>query len=58
MNRCLTDDCSDCTGSYRNDLLEHRIICDCECHNKELRALESVEGPEANALDSDQSSEE
>ena len=58
VNRCLTDDCRDCTGSYRNDLLEHRIICHCECHNMELRALESVDGPEANALDVKRSSQE
>ena len=58
VNKCLTDNCRDCTGSYRNNLLGHRIICHCECHNKELRALESVEGPEVNALNVERSSQE
>ena len=58
VNKCLTDDCNDCTGSYRNDLLEQKIICHCQCHNKKLRALESVEGSISNALDVDWSSGE
>ena len=34
INRCLTDDCKDCTGSYSNDLLRHRLTCLCQCHRK------------------------
>jgi hypothetical protein len=49
VNKCLTEGCEDCTGSYRNDLLQHRIICHCECHSKKRMALESVEGPLSNA---------
>jgi hypothetical protein len=31
---CLTDNCNDCTGSYSNLILRHRIICKCHCHHK------------------------
>ena len=31
---CLTDDCKDCTGSYSNEILGHRWICECLCHRK------------------------
>jgi hypothetical protein len=34
VNRCLTDDCKDCTGSYSNDMLRHRLVCLCLCHRK------------------------
>jgi hypothetical protein len=34
VNRCLTDDCKDCTGSYNNDIVHHRFICLCLCHRK------------------------
>jgi hypothetical protein len=58
VNKCLTDDCKDCTGSYTNDLLHHRLVCACECHNKKQKGLGSVEGPAANALDLIQPPEE
>ncbi len=48
VNKCLTEECEDCTGSYRSDLLQHRIICHCECHSRKQQALE-VEGPLPNA---------
>jgi hypothetical protein len=32
---CLTDNCKDCTGSYSNQILRHRLICKCRCHRKE-----------------------
>ena len=31
---CLTDNCKDCTGSYSNRILRHRIICKCHCRHK------------------------
>ncbi len=48
VNRCLTDNCNDCTGSYRNDLLKYRIICHCQCHKKE-QALEVAPNSATNA---------
>ena len=32
VTHCLTDDCSECTGSYINELLGHRLVCECTCH--------------------------
>jgi hypothetical protein len=29
ITQCLTDDCKECTGSYSNHLLRHRLICRC-----------------------------
>jgi len=39
VNRCLTDYCKDCTGSYSNEILRHKLICKCQCgHNKKEMA--------------------
>jgi hypothetical protein len=38
IKQCLTEDCKDCTGSYSNDLLHHRLICLCHCHREEQKA--------------------
>ena len=35
VTTCLTDDCNRCTGSYVNLLIQHRIICNCKCHQIE-----------------------
>jgi hypothetical protein len=44
VNKCLTDDCKDCTGSYSNNVLYHRLICLCVCHRKSKKAsLEVVD---------------
>lgn len=32
ITQCLTDDCDECTGSYSNSLLRHRLYCRCPCH--------------------------
>jgi hypothetical protein len=32
VTQCLTTDCIDCTGSYSNEILNHRWICFCPCH--------------------------
>lgn len=32
---CLTDNCDDCTGSYSNHILRHRLICKCRCHKRD-----------------------
>jgi hypothetical protein len=34
VTECLTSDCKDCTGSYSNEILSHRFVCTCECHNR------------------------
>src|SRR5712692_9000576 len=33
ITRCLTIDCKSCLGSYSNEVLGHRFICKCECHD-------------------------
>lgn len=38
VNHCLSDDCKDCTGSYINELLHHRLRCLCQCHGEEPKA--------------------
>jgi|GEM_PF-2547200 hypothetical protein len=34
VTHCLTSDCEDCLGAYSNDLLGHRFVCICDCHNQ------------------------
>lgn len=34
VSTCLTDDCKDCTGSYINELLGHKLLCHCLCHRE------------------------
>jgi hypothetical protein len=43
VNKCLTDDCKDCTGSYSNDMFHHRLICLCLCHRKSEKAAADSE---------------
>ena len=35
VTKCLTDDCTDCTGYYSSTVIEHILICKCKCHIKE-----------------------
>lgn len=32
VTKCLTDDCKDCTGFYRNKFIRHGFLCICACH--------------------------
>jgi hypothetical protein len=32
VTKCLTDDCKDCTGFYRNKFIRHGFLCRCPCH--------------------------
>jgi hypothetical protein len=32
ITHCLTIDCKSCLGPYSNEVLGHRFICKCECH--------------------------
>ena len=32
VTKCLTDECKDCTGFYRNKLIRHGFLCRCACH--------------------------
>jgi hypothetical protein len=38
---CLTGKCVECTGSYVNKILNHRLLCNCDCHTKE-KALHNI----------------
>jgi hypothetical protein len=40
---CLTGKCADCTGSYANKIVGHRLLCNCSCHKME-NALHNVAG--------------
>jgi hypothetical protein len=31
---CCLSDCNDCLGSYTNEVLSHRFLCRCKCHNR------------------------
>jgi len=43
VTHCLTDECSECTGSYINELLGYRLLCECACHkNKSEISIEPV----------------
>lgn len=33
VTKCLTDECNDCTGFYFAPLLEHHLVCKCQCHH-------------------------
>jgi hypothetical protein len=33
VTKCLTDECKDCTGFYRNKLIRHGFLCECACHD-------------------------
>jgi len=39
VTECLTPTCEECTGSYLNKILNHRLICRCSCNHikNELR---------------------
>ena len=34
VTKCLTDECTDCTGYYSSTVAEHILICKCKCHIK------------------------
>ena len=38
-----------CTGRYVDFSFKYAITCHCECHSKKQKALDSVDGPAANA---------
>jgi len=37
VTECLTKNCKDCTGSYINNILGIRIICNHICHKIEIK---------------------
>jgi hypothetical protein len=43
ITRCATNDCKDCTGSYYNEMLQHRFICKCPCHDNSYDEKEELE---------------
>lgn len=34
ITKCLTEECKDCTGFYRNKFIAHVFLCRCACHKK------------------------
>ena len=34
VTKCLTDECTDCTGYYSPTVPEHFLSCICKCHIK------------------------
>ncbi|MGC2575509.1 MAG: hypothetical protein WA364_28715, partial [Candidatus Nitrosopolaris sp.] len=34
ITKCLTTECKDCSGFYRNKLIAHIFLCRCACHKK------------------------
>lgn len=34
ISSCPVDDCSQCVGSYINEILECQLLCKCHCHSK------------------------
>ncbi len=34
ITKCLTAECNDCTGFYRNKFIAHVFLCRCACHKK------------------------
>jgi hypothetical protein len=34
VTKCLTDECKDCTGFYRNKFISHGFLCKCACHDR------------------------
>ena len=34
ITECLTEKCTDCSGSYVNKLIGYELQCKCECHSK------------------------
>jgi len=39
VTSCLND-CMQCTGLYINEVLNSKIVCECECHVKKGHPLE------------------
>jgi hypothetical protein len=39
ITSCLTD-CIHCTGLYINEVLNSKIVCECECHGNKGQPLE------------------
>jgi hypothetical protein len=48
VTNCLSSH-RQCTGRYIDFSFKYTVICHCECHSKKQKALDSVEGPVANA---------
>lgn len=44
---CLTDKCQDCTGSYINRVLGHKLTCICECHKLKNESANYIAKTEA-----------
>ena len=45
VGKCLTRQCSDCSGSYISKLTGHRLKCECKCHNKKILEQQLVVEP-------------
>jgi hypothetical protein len=41
VTKCLTDECNQCTGSYINAIIQHRLICKCKCHVTESNVTQN-----------------
>jgi len=37
VTQCLTAECKNCRGSYVNEILNHRFLCRCSCHQNGRR---------------------
>ena len=44
LPRCLTETCSDCSGTYFSASLRMRFTCQCTCHRSSRRYLKSTSG--------------
>ena len=42
ITKCLTDTCEECTGSYINEILNHRLICRCSCGHTNNESLATL----------------
>jgi hypothetical protein len=46
VDKCLTRQCKDCSGSYINRLTGYKLQCECKCHNKKILEQRQVVRPE------------
>jgi hypothetical protein len=46
IDKCLTRQCNECSGSYINRLTGYQLNCNCKCHNKKTSEQQQVMGPE------------
>ena len=44
IDKCLTNQCNDCSGTYVNKLIDCKLRCKCKCHNKKMLEQQVV-GP-------------